>query len=132
MKLQHQGNTLCVSDVPEINLANAAHVTAELRAALWESEENVVIDLSGTKFVDCGGLGALVALRNDARKRPVHLDLVNPPEPVMRLLRLTHLDRLVAAGGDGESGNCKGRRAVRRGQRIFKRHAPGCGTVSRR
>jgi anti-anti-sigma factor len=109
VKLHHQGNTLCVTDVPELNLANAANFAAELRAALWDSEENVVIDLSATKFVDCGGLGALAALSNKVRRRPVRLDLVNPTAPVLRLLRLTHFDRLLApvAVGKLRRRSCK-------------------------
>jgi anti-anti-sigma factor len=100
MKFHQNGKTLCVSDVRELGLANAEEFAAELRPALATGAENVVIDLSETRFVDCGGLGALVALRNDTRSRaghrPVRLNLVNPTAPVRQLLHLTHFDHLLA------------------------------------
>jgi anti-anti-sigma factor len=105
MKLHQEGNTLCVSDVPELGLANAEEFAAELQPALATGAENVIIDLSSTRFVDCGGLGALVALRNKvssgARHRLVHLNLVNPTPPVRQLLRLTHFDHLLESSASG-------------------------------
>ena len=45
----------------------------------------IEIDLSRTSFMDCAGLGALIALRNQARARDGGVRLVNPTPPVQRL-----------------------------------------------
>ena len=98
MKLHHEGKTLCVSEVPELSLAGATDIATKLHAALITGEANVVIDLSETTFMDCGGLGALLSLRNDRCPQTegnVHLNFRNPTPPVRRLLGLTRMEHLV-------------------------------------
>ncbi|MDB6022853.1 MAG: hypothetical protein JWQ04_2710 [Pedosphaera sp.] len=95
MKICHQGNTLCISEVPELDFVHAENFTAELRPALAPGVENVIVDLSATTIMDCSGLGALIAWRNKARLRPIRLNFVNPTPLVRRLLSLTRLDCLL-------------------------------------
>lgn len=97
MKICHQGETLCISDLKELALANAAGFAREARSAIETGVKNIIVDLSQTGFLDCGGIGALIALRNDAHRnhREVSLRVVNPTAPVRRILHLTHLDTLL-------------------------------------
>jgi len=55
----------------------------------------VVIDLSGTEFVDSSGLGALVACLKTARQSGGDLRLAAPSEQVTMVLGLTNLDRVL-------------------------------------
>lgn len=49
------------------------------------------VDLSAVTFLDSTGLGALIHLRNATNHEPGALQLINPSEPVRRILALTRL-----------------------------------------
>lgn len=57
----------------------------------------IIIDLSGTEFVDSSGLGALVSCLKSARQAGGDLRLVAPTEQVAMVLRMTNLDRILQA-----------------------------------
>lgn len=90
MKCIVQGDTLSVSDIRELATATANSFQSELDAALPDGVRHINLDLSKTTFVDCGGLGALVALR----KRTCHgegtatIRLLNPPKPLQQLMAM--------------------------------------------
>jgi anti-sigma B factor antagonist len=52
----------------------------------------VVMELSGLSFIDAAGLGALVSIRDHARRTETPLLLSGIPPRVERLLRITGLD----------------------------------------
>ena len=54
----------------------------------------IEVDLSGTTFLDCGGLGALIALRNATRDRKGRMRLLNPTPPVEQVLNLLEAQRV--------------------------------------
>ncbi|HWF18928.1 MAG TPA: STAS domain-containing protein [Verrucomicrobiae bacterium] len=97
MKIRHQGETVCISDLKELALANAAGFAEEARSAMATGAKSIVVDLSETGFLDCGGIGALIALRNNAQRdhHDISIRVVNPTPPVRRILQLTHLDNLL-------------------------------------
>jgi anti-anti-sigma factor len=101
MKIHNQGETLCISDLTELALANAACFAEEARCAIEAGVKNIVVDLSQTGFLDCGGIGALIALRNNAQRNhgDISLRVVNPTAPVRRILHLTQLDGLMESAG---------------------------------
>jgi anti-anti-sigma factor len=69
---------------------------ATLRNAVV-SEKNtriVVLDLSQLKFIDGGGLNALVSLHHWTRNHGVQLKLVNPSRFVHEMLTRTRLNRV--------------------------------------
>ncbi len=97
MKMYCQGETLNISEIEELGLANCDGFGREVRAALGEGIHNVVIDLSSTSFMDCTGLGALAALSKTARQfnGGVSVQLVNPTPFVRRIVGLTGLDTML-------------------------------------
>ncbi|HZV36269.1 MAG TPA: STAS domain-containing protein [Verrucomicrobiae bacterium] len=97
MKIRHQGETICISDLKELALANAAGFAEQARSALETGVKNIEVDLSQTAYLDCGGIGALIALRNDAHRnqRDISVRVVNPTPPIKHILHLTHLDSLL-------------------------------------
>ena len=64
------------------------------------AEVQLVIDLAGVQLLDSTGLGALVSLRNRARREGGRLGLVCPDHRLMRLFWFTGLRPAFAFGDD--------------------------------
>lgn len=97
MKIEHDGNSLRVSDIAELNAINASSFRDEVRAAMPTAPDMIEIDLSQTRFVDSSGLGALFALYKAANNKGhdgVTLRLVNPRPSIQQLFELTQLHQL--------------------------------------
>jgi anti-sigma B factor antagonist len=63
-------------------------------AAGFEASDATVarVRMADVTFLDSRGLGFLVRLRNIADARGGHVEVVEPSEPVVNLLRLVNLD----------------------------------------
>ena len=70
---------------------------------LSSSSARLVLDLSELTFVNSAGLGAIVAAHRRCREQSGMLCVVNPRPAVAQVLRITHLDRLIAIHADIES-----------------------------
>ena len=66
----------------------AGEETAILCAAVARHGRPIALDLSGVSAIDAAGIGALVALQAAG----VYLTLVNPTEPVRRILDVTGMN----------------------------------------
>jgi len=84
MKINAPNEVLRVGGFAELTAANSERVERRIRADL-NGHTNIEIDLSRTTFMDCTGLGVLIALRNLARARKGGVRLVNPNSTVQRL-----------------------------------------------
>jgi anti-sigma B factor antagonist len=84
MEIKTVNGVLTVGGFAELTAANYEQFRKEVCAAL-NGHTTIEIDLSRTTFVDCSGLGALIALRNFARGRSGVLRLVNPSPPLKLL-----------------------------------------------
>ena|SRR5436190_14528807 len=96
MKIIHDGETLRVSALTELAASNSGAFHSKLAAALTPKLNEIEIDLSDTHFLDCGGVGALVALRRSAcsRNANVAIRLLNPTASARRIFELTRMDLL--------------------------------------
>jgi len=96
MKFIVLGDTLNVSDIRELATATANSFQSEMNAALPEGVRQIDLDLSQTQFVDCGGLGALVALwkRTSHGNGTATIRLLNPPKPLQRLVTMLKMDNV--------------------------------------
>ena len=65
---------------------------AQVAALIAAGEHNILLDLSGVKQMDSGGVGTLVAVYLHALKRGGRLKLLRPSERVSRVLHMTHLE----------------------------------------
>lgn len=76
------------------------YVASELRDVLLnaidESPSKLVLDLSGTTFVDSMVLGVLLGARKRADAKGVELRLVVPETQLRRVFDITLLDRVLA------------------------------------
>ncbi|MDB6065742.1 MAG: Anti-sigma factor antagonist [Pedosphaera sp.] len=100
MKICREGETINVTDVKELGLANSDLFGSEVLAALDVGVRNIVIDLSVTDVVDCSGLGALVGLYKAARRRgeEISVQIVNPTRLARQVMSLTKLDDFFLSG----------------------------------
>ncbi|HWD91998.1 MAG TPA: STAS domain-containing protein [Verrucomicrobiae bacterium] len=96
MKFVVHGDTLNVSEIRELATATANSFQSELSAAMPAGVKHIDLDLSQTTFVDCGGLGALVAIRK--RTADGHgtatIRLVNPPKPLQHIVTMMKMDEV--------------------------------------
>ena len=69
-------------------------VSEPVEASSVNGHDVIEVDLSGTTFMDCGGLGALIALRNATRDRKRRVRLLNPTPPVEQVLHLLEAQRV--------------------------------------
>ena len=90
-------------DVDELTVITVAgevdmYTAAELRAVLVDADADgryrLVLDLAQVRFCDSTGLGVLVAGLRRARTGGGSLRLVAPTDNVLKVLRITGLDRL--------------------------------------
>jgi len=84
---------LTVGGFAELTAANSDRVGRKIRAGL-NGHTTIEIDLSRTTFMDCTGLGALIALRKLARARNGGVRLVNPTPTVQRLFNVLRAGEL--------------------------------------
>lgn len=102
MKIVVHGDTLDVSGIRELATATANTFQSQLSAALSESVKHINLDLSETTFVDCGGLGALVAIRKKANngRGAAIIRLLNPPKPLQHIVTMMKMDDVFPTGID--------------------------------
>ncbi len=94
MKIQHQGNTLLISGLTELNATNAGAFRDAARAALSSQIINLDIDLSETSFLDSSGLGALIALHKTVATNQGLVRILQPTATAQQILELTRLHRV--------------------------------------
>jgi anti-sigma B factor antagonist len=98
MKIQHQANTLHISELEELIAANSNAFREETRAALPAGLKAIDVDLSQTSALDSHGLGALLNLQKTAggpnRNEPVAMRLLDPTPPVQQIFDLTRMSQI--------------------------------------
>jgi anti-anti-sigma factor len=100
MKFVVHGDTLNVSEIRELATATANSFRSEFSAALPKGVKHIDLDLSQTTFVDCGGLGALVAIRKKASNGDgtATIRLLNAPKPLQHIVRMMKMGEVFPIG----------------------------------
>jgi anti-sigma B factor antagonist len=80
----------------EIDLASADTIGGELAAAVPNRALGLVLDLSGTDYLDSSGVSLMFELAERLRRRQQQLRLVVPADaPLRRVLRIVNVNRIV-------------------------------------
>ena len=89
-----QGDKVVVASLTgEVDMTNAAYVREELTAAVPNGAVALVVDLSGTTYLDSAAIELLFELSRRLARRRQGLRLVLPDEsPLRRLLTLTDVE----------------------------------------
>ena len=87
----------------ELDLSTSRQLETELLHLITSRDRTrFVLDLSDVSFLDSTGLRALWTTRQRAQDAGARLLLAAPSESVMRILRITKLDKVFQVLGSGE------------------------------
>jgi anti-sigma B factor antagonist len=84
-----------VRAVQRLNMVVAPQLSAVVSELIAMGHVRIVVDLSGTEFIDSSGLGALVSCLKKARQAGGDLRITGPTPHVQTVLELTNLDRVL-------------------------------------
>lgn len=73
---------------------DALNFSAKLMELCQNNAKTVIIDLSNVKMMNSTGIGMLVSGLTTLKKNNASLILVNIPEKIQSLLKMTHLDQV--------------------------------------
>lgn len=98
MEIAREDRTLTIRGLVELSAANCSRIRDTISDALLPGVATIELDLSETRFVDSGGLGALVALYQaladeNGGHRPT-VRLLSPPPSVRQVIELTRMHHL--------------------------------------
>lgn len=84
----------------EIDVYTAPRLKERLVEVIEGGCANVVIDLDGVTFIDSSGLGVLVSALRRARERDGAVRIVCSRENILKILRITGLDKVFPVFAD--------------------------------
>ena len=90
--------TAVVTVSGELDIASADGVYSYVRDIIDRHHVPVVVDLTSLAFCDARGLGALVRMNNYAAQADCALLLASPGRQLLKIIRITGLDRSLAIG----------------------------------
>ena len=90
------GNGVQVVEASErLNMVTAQQLNSVVDELVLSGQARVVVDLSGTTFIDSSGLGALVSCLKKTRQAGGDLRIAGPTPQVQMVLELTNLNRIL-------------------------------------
>jgi anti-anti-sigma factor len=96
LELSRRGSVVVAQVSGEVDLSNAASVTERLIASMPNTATALVLDLSGTDYLDSSGVRLIFELAQRLRNRRQELHLVVPADSnIRRVLMLTEVERVV-------------------------------------
>lgn len=89
------GDAVVVAVEGELDLFTAPFLRDEVRDAIKQDSNRLVLDLGGLSFMDSSGLSVLIEAWRLATGEGGGVSLAAPQPPVARILRTTGLDRRI-------------------------------------
>lgn len=93
IRSRRDGETHTIDVRGEIDVAGAGRVEQELLRAEATDAQTIVLDLSTLSFIDSTGVRMLIMAEARSRADSDRLQLRRPPESVLRVLRLTGIEK---------------------------------------
>lgn len=78
----------------EVDVYAAPRLKQELVSAIEDGCANVIVDMERVSFIDSSGLGVLVSALRRARERDGTVRIVCTRENVLKIFRITGLDKV--------------------------------------
>jgi anti-sigma B factor antagonist len=102
-----RGGYTVLSPHGEIDYATGPQLKEAITDALVAGKLHLVVDLLGVEFIESTGLGALIGGRRRARALDGSLSLVCAESSVLKVFRVTGLDRVFEIHDSVESATAK-------------------------
>ena len=93
ISVEERSECASVTLAGELDMVAADRLAQELLGLELRQTHEIVLDLSGLTFLDSHGLTALLDAADQSASLGCRLMLVEPPEPIMKVFRITLLDR---------------------------------------
>ena len=78
----------------DLDIMTSPRLSEEIQRQLERGAVNIIVNLAGVRFMDCSGLRVLLEGLVSTQTRGGSLILISPPDLIMKLLRITGLNRL--------------------------------------
>lgn len=97
---QHQNEAVVKSQVEKLDSSNAAELKAELLMLNKNGVNNIVIDLSKTRYCDSSGLSAVLAANRLCKDTNGKFILCGLQDNVKKLIEIAQLDKVLVITGN--------------------------------
>lgn len=102
-KVSQENNTAIIqTNVERLNASNAAGLKAELVLLNKNSVNNIVIDMTKTKYCDSSGLSAILVANRLCKDTNGKFALCGLQENVQKLIQIAQLDRVLTIAANKE------------------------------
>jgi anti-sigma B factor antagonist len=90
--LEHRDGSVVARLTGEVDMSNASYVRDQLLASMPNEAIALVLDISGTRYIDSAGIEVLFDVSRRLGRRRQELRLVMPPDsPLRRVIQLTEV-----------------------------------------
>ena len=100
---QNKNEAVIKTNVDKLDTLNAAELKAELILLNKNGVNNIVIDLSATKYCDSSGLSAILAANRLCKDTNGHFVLCGLQSNVLKLIQIAQLDKVLSITPDSEA-----------------------------
>ncbi len=94
IRSEQEGSVCSVVLEGEVDVYTAPRLKEELVSLIESGCTNIIVDLEGVGFIDSSGLGVLVSALRRARERDGVVRIVCTRENVLKIFRITGLDKV--------------------------------------
>lgn len=77
-----------------IDVRTSQELKKEVLSVLDSGSRDVCLEFSNVEYMDTSGLGSVVGLFKEARKRDITLTIANPSNFIQGLFKLTQMDKI--------------------------------------
>lgn len=94
LETHEHGGVTVVAVTGEVDLFTAPNLKDRIADLISGGQSRLAVDLEGVEFMDSTGLGVLIGALKRCKEAGGTLALVAPPEPVLKVLSITGLDKV--------------------------------------
>jgi anti-anti-sigma factor len=100
LSVERVGSAVLARIEGDVDASNALSLGQELAQAIDSGTDGLVLDLSGTRYVDSAGIRMLFTLQGQLARRAQALTLVVPDDaPIHRMLAISEVPQLIEIFG---------------------------------
>lgn len=99
-EFKKQDGTLVIAPCGEIDHHETKSLREEIDSEIMKSTpDKIIFDFSRTAFMDSSGLGLILGRYRKAKEIGIEVEIVNPGEKILRILRMAGIDKLIVVKG---------------------------------